>query len=117
MSKPSFSHLARVSDQKLIHLLENLLDARVAFEAEFFDVPDAAAGTDFAAGVTRALLELVGPQRLALEGVDGGLLGEIEAKSVYRTDSRKVIMFLTDMSSRMRSAGMKPLSAKKLSRK
>ena len=75
-------------------LTGNLADARVAFEAEFFDVPDPKSGTDFAAGVTRSLLELVGMNALLTQGVEG----EARARSSQRRESKKVIMFLTDMS-------------------
>lgn len=75
-------------------LTTNLLDARVAFEAQFFDVPDPRSGTDFAAGVTRSLLELLGPNKLAAQGVEG----DAQARSTQRSESKKVIMFLTDMS-------------------
>lgn len=80
-------------------LTTNLMDARVALEAEFFDVPDPSSGTDFAAGVTRSLLELVGPNKLAAQGlIDEDDVGKIRARSVIRRQSKKVIMFLTDMS-------------------
>jgi hypothetical protein len=74
-------------------LTSKLMDARVAFEAQFFDIPDSTSGTDFSAGVMRSLLELEGANRLITAGVDG----EMSARSVRRRESKKVIMFLTDM--------------------
>jgi len=80
-------------------LTTNLMDARVALEAEFFDVPSPTAGTDFSAGVTRSLLELLGPNKLMAQGlIDERQVGKIRAQSTQRRQSKKVIMFLTDMS-------------------